>query len=115
MNDVRIDLQDVPDETQVHVLGAIGIAGQHHASGVDEATVLPADAYRLAAMLVDEPDELLIALTEHHFNDVHRRLVGNAYAAMHAVFDAHLLQQLVDAPSAAVHDNRVHSDQTQQR
>jgi hypothetical protein len=82
---------------------------------VNEASVLAADAHRLAAMLVDEAHELLIALAEHHLHDVHCRFVGDAYAAMQARLHAHLLQQQIDAPSSTVHDNRIHADETQQR
>jgi hypothetical protein len=44
-----------------------------------------------------------------------RSLVGHAHTAMPAAFDAHLPHQLVDAPAAAVNDNRLHSHQPQQR
>ena len=37
------------------------------------------------------------------------------HALMPANPDAHRLQQIVDPPSAAVHDDRIHADEPQQR
>ena len=37
------------------------------------------------------------------------------HALMPANADAHRLQQIVDPPSAAVHDDRIHADEPQQR
>ena len=68
---------------------------------------------RLAALLVDEADDLLVELAQHHLDDVHHALVGHAHALAELALDAHLLQQVADLRAAAVHDHGVHADQLQ--
>src|SRR6202011_2621896 len=86
-----------------------------HAMRMDEASVLTVEAYRFGAMLVDEPGKLLIELGKRHLDDRQGSLIGHAHAAMAAALDAHLAHQLIDAPAAAVNDDRPHSHQPQQR
>ena len=78
-------------------------------------SVLTAQAHGLGAEPVDETDQFLIDLAQHHLDDVERRFVGHAHARLPADRDAHRLQQLVDPPPAAVHDDRIHADEPQQR
>ena len=106
VDDVGIDALDVADEAEVGRVAPPASARQHHRPRVDEAAVLAVDADGLAAMAVDQSDQLLVDLAQHHLDHVQRRLVGDANAAMLAVGMPICSQQLVDAPAAAVHDDR---------
>ena len=80
---------------------------------MDERAVLPGQADRLAAVLVDEADDLLVELAQHHLDDVHHPVVGDAHPLAELALDAHRLQQVADLRPAAVDDHRVHADQLQ--
>ena len=56
----------------------------------------------------------LLILPQHHLDDVHRLLVGDAHAADELRLDAELLQQAADLRAAAVDDDRVDADELQQ-
>jgi hypothetical protein len=91
---------------------AVARAMRHRA---DEAAVLPVDAHRAPAVPVDQPGQLLVDLVERHLDDGERLRVGHAHAVVAARRHSHRREQLVDAPAAAVHDDRLHADQPQQR
>ena len=82
---------------------------------MDEAAVLSAQAHCASAVTVDQADELLVQLAQRHLHDRQRALVGDAHTAVAAAFHAGLAHQLVDSPAAAVDDDRLHADQSQQR
>ena len=69
----------------------------------------------MAAVAVDQADDLLVGLAdEHHLDDVHGRPVGDPHAAHETRLDAELLQHRADLRAAAVHDHRVQADELQQ-
>ena len=70
-------------------------------------------ADRLSALLVDEPHDLLVELAQHHLDDVHHALVGDAHALPEFALDPHLRQQVADLRASAVHDDRIHADELQ--
>ena len=90
-----------------------GVALQQHLARMDERAVLPGEADGLAAVLVDEADDLLVQLAQHHLDDVHHALVGDAHALAELALDAHLLQQVADLRAAAVDDDGIHPDELQ--
>ena len=92
---------------------SLGVALQQHLARMDERAVLPGEADGLAAVLVDEADDFLIELAQHHFDDVHHAIVGDPHALAELALDAHLLQQVADLRAAAVDDDRVHPDELQ--
>ena len=51
---------------------------------------------------------------EHHLDDVHRRLVGDAKAGDERRADAHLLERGVDLRAAAVDHDHVDADVAEQ-
>ena len=74
----------------------------------DHVAILTAEANRAPALGVDRADDLFIDRSgEHHFDDFHRRLVGDPEAAGKVGLDAQLLQHHADLRTAAVHDDRV--------
>jgi hypothetical protein len=78
-----------------------------------ERAVLAGQPDRLSTLLVDEPDDLLVELAQHHLHHVHHLLVGHAHALAELALDAHLRQQVADLRAAAVHDHRIHADELQ--
>ncbi len=95
IDDVGVDTLDVADKTEIGCVGCVDlreVRRENHAPAVDEAAVLAVDPDRLAAVPVDEPDELLVDLAQHHFHDVERRLVGHAHATVLVDRNAHLFQ-----------------------
>ena len=80
---------------------------------MDEGAVLPGEPDRLAAVLVDQADDLLVELAQHHLDDVHHAIVGDAHALAELALDAHLLQQIADLRAAAVNDDGIHPDELQ--
>ena len=113
LDDFRVDAVDLADEPDVDHLAVDGLALQQHLPRVDERAVLPGEADRLAALLVDEADDLLVELAQHHLDDVHHPVVGDAHPLPEFALDAHLLQQVADLRAAAVDDHRIHPDELQ--
>ena len=109
IDEAGIDALDFADEAQV---GRIALEG--FAPRMDEAAVLAVESDGAAAMFVDQPRQFLIQFSKRHLDDGKRTLVGDAHTPMPVVFDAHLLRQLVDAPAAAVDDDRLHADRAQE-
>ena len=80
-------------------------------AGPDQRAVLAREAHRLAAVVVDQPDDLLVdPADEDHLDDLHRLLVGDAHAADEPRLLAEALHHRPDLGPAAVHDHRVHAD-----
>ena len=74
----------------------------------DHVAVLAAQADRAPAFGVDRANDLLVDRSgEHHFDDFHRRLVGDPEAAGEVRLDAELLQHHADLRPAAMHDHRI--------
>jgi hypothetical protein len=82
MSDQRgVDLRDVADLADVDQVLAVVLVGQQQLFGANETAVLAGQAYRLAAGLIDQVDNVLVDLaTEHHLDDFHRLSVGDAHA-----------------------------------
>src|SRR5436309_501817 len=70
---------------------------------------------RASAMLIDECRQFLIELAQRHFDDRQCALVGDAQSAITLPLESHLPHELVDVPTAAVHDDRLHADEPKQR
>jgi hypothetical protein len=102
-----------PTRPDVDELALLRLALQHHLARADERAVLPGEADGLAALLVDEADDLLVELAQHHLDDVHHALVGHAHALPEFALDAHLLQQVANLRAAAVDDHGIHADELQ--
>ena len=78
------------------------LARDHHVA------VLAAQADRAAALRVDRADDLLVdRARQHHFDDLHRRLVGDAQAGGELRLDAELGEHRADLRPAAVDDHRI--------
>ncbi len=78
---------------------------------MDERAVLSGESHGAPAVLVDQADDFLIELAQHHLDDVHDFFVGDAHALAELAVDAHRLEQVADLRSATVHDHRIHADQ----
>ena len=113
LDDLGVDALDLADEADVDELALGGLRLQQHLARVDERAVLAGEPDRLAAVLVDEADDLLVELAQHHLDDVHHAVVGDAHALPELALDAHLRQQVADLRPAAVHDDGVHADELQ--
>ena len=74
----------------------------------DHIAVLAAESNRASALGVDRADDLLVDRSgEHHFDDFHRRLVGDPETPGEVRLDAQLLQHHADLRTTAVHDDRI--------
>ena len=80
LDELGVDALDLADESDVDHLAVARVALQQHLPRMDERAVLSGEPDRLAAVLVDEADDLLIELAQHHLDDVHHALVGDAHA-----------------------------------
>src|SRR5690606_1256697 len=102
------DTADVEDLRLVH---ARRLAGDLELACADQVGVLAGQAQGLAAMLVDQVDDVLVHLTaEHHFNDVHGGIVGHPHALDEFAVDVQALEQVADLRATAVHHHRVDAD-----
>ena len=80
-DDGRIDGGDVADLADVDHLVGLVLVRQQQLLGADEVAVLAGQADRLAAVTVDEVDDILVDLAaEHHLDHVHGLFVGDAHA-----------------------------------
>ena len=79
------------------------------------ASSLPESPTARPALVTDQPDDLLVDLAaEHHLDDVHRGLVGDAKPGDERRADAHLLERGVDLRPAAVHHDHLDADVAKQ-
>ena len=79
--------------------------------GADQVPVLAGEPHGLAAVAVDESDDLLVHGThEDHLDDRHGFLVGDAHALDELRLLAELLQDGADLGTAAVDDDGVDPD-----
>ncbi len=76
---------------------------------MDERAVLPGQTHGLAAMLIDEADDFLIELAQHHLHYVHHSVVRYAHSLPELAFDAHFSQEVANLRAAAMHDDGIHS------
>ena len=91
---------------------AVRVAGlEHHLAGLDQAPVLAGEADGLAAVVLDQVDDVFIdQAAEHHLHHVHGFPVGDTHALNKFRFLAQTLQQVADLWATAVHDHRVDAD-----
>ena len=115
MNELGIDVLDLADQSDVDVDPRVGIAFQEQLLAADERAILPCQSDRLAALLIDQSDDFLVELTQHHLDDVHRLLVGDAHPLLELALDAHLVEQPGNLRTRAVDDDRIQSDELQHR
>ena len=80
----------------------------------DKGAILPGQANRLAAKTVDQVDDILVDLAQHHLHHVHGFFVGDAHALHKFAGLAYTLEQIIDLRAAAVHYHRIHTDQLEQ-
>jgi len=114
IHEFDVDRRDVADEAQVD--GRPARRRRNAAlDRADEPAVLSVDPHGAPAVLVDEAGQFLVQFVERHFDDGQRAGVGDAQALLPVRRQAHRREQFVDAPAAAVHDDRLHADQTQER
>ena len=103
----RVHLVGLADKAEIDNVFAGTVRPVDLARG-DHVAVLAAEANRAPALGVDRADDLLVDRSgEHHFDDFHRRLVGDPEAAGEVRLDAELLQHRADLRTAAVHDDRI--------
>ena len=89
------------------------IAGE--LSRLYQLPVFPSDTDSASAVPVDAVDYFLVHRgAQHHFDHVHRMLVGDAHAVDKFGLDIEPLEQLADLWASAMHHNGVHSHQLHQ-
>ena len=111
VEDLDIDPVRLADEAELDRLGLAGhgiglLLGE--ALGDQEIAVLAGNADRAAARLLDRGDDRFVDRAgEHHLDDFHRLLVGDAQALAELRLDCELVEHAVDLRAAAMHDHRV--------
>ncbi len=101
----RVDGDHLPDEADVDRLPVDDRLGS---GGGEQAAVLPRQADRPAAVLIDQADHLGSDLADqHHADDVDRLLGGDPQAAAELARDAEPGEHRGDLRAAAVHHDRV--------
>ena len=106
----RLDLADQADVDLFAAGQSVGAPAGH-----EELGVLPREPDRLAAVEVDQADDLLVDLAdEDHLDDLDGLLVGHPHAAHEARLLAQALHEGADLGAAAVHDDGVDADQAQE-
>src|SRR5690606_150647 len=74
----------------------------------NQVGILAGQAQRLAAMLVDQVDDILVHLAaENHFHHIHGRAVGHAHAFDELAGDVQALEQVTDLRTTAMHHYRI--------
>ena len=115
---LRVDRARLADEAEVEDLLDVRIRvapGAAQLARLDQIAVLARDADRGAAGGVDGGDDLFVDLArQHHLDDFHRRLVGDAEPVDEVAFDVQPLQHGTDLGAAAVDHDRVDADPLQQ-
>ena len=110
----HIDVLDFPDQPQVDDLRPVGLRRLPDLAvpfRVDEVAVLAGDAHCVAAVPVDEGDDVLVDFpSQYHFDDVDHLLAGHPLPVDEFRLDAEQLQRPSDLRSAAVHDHRIDAD-----
>ncbi len=106
-------MTDVNDLTRQRF--RVGGAFHDQFLGTDQPAILPRQADRLAAVLTDEADDLLVHQSaKHHFHHVHGLAVSDAHAFDETAFLADALQEFADLRPATVDHNRIHADEFHQ-
>src|SRR5207245_2056445 len=94
LDQLGIDLLDLSHQSDIDELVGTGLALEQHFASVDEGAILPGKAHRSAPVLVDQPNDLLVELPQHHLNHIHDSFVGNPHALTKFARDAHRLQYI---------------------
>src|SRR6185503_16412851 len=112
-DDRGVDRLDLAHLAEVDL--AVLLRRQEHLARANQRAVLPGEADRLAAGLVDELDHFLVDLpAEHHLDHVHGLAVGDAHSLDEFALLAQAREHVLDLRPAAVHHDRVHSHQPEQ-
>ena len=111
MQHFRIHGFRLADKAQIHrhPLAGLGIGlGHGHLARHHQIAVLARQAHGPAAGGIDAGDDLLVdGAGQHHLDDFHRRLVGDAQAVDEGGVDVQLLEHRPDLGAAAMHHHRV--------
>ena len=104
-------MADVDDfrSLQLRVVGVQVL--EQHLARLDQAAVLAGQAHRLAAVVLDQVDDVLVdQAAEHHLHHVHGFPVGDAHALDELALLAEPVEQIADLWAAAVDDHRIDAD-----
>ena len=111
----RVNLGDFADLADVDQVTRIVLVFQHQLLGTDAVAVLACKADGLAAVLVDQVDDVLVYLpAEHHLDDFHGFGIGNAHALNELALLANTGEQILDLRAATVDDDDIEADQFEQ-
>ena len=73
-----------------------------------ESSVFSTQAYRKAAMKIQEIDDFHVDLAgQHHFDDFHRGFICDSHPVAKFGFDTHAMEHLIDLGATAMHNDRV--------
>src|SRR5690606_3360221 len=88
------------------------LVGNGELARANQLPVFPGEANGLAAVAIDEADNLLVDRTaEHHFHHVHGCRVSHAHTIDEFRFDTEFLQELANLRATAMHHHRIHAHQ----
>src|SRR3954469_7987227 len=98
--DLGVDVGNLADPAQIdqHVVAA-GVFGldQLLALAAHELIIFARKPDRASAVLTNQADDFLVyGAAEHHFDDIHRGVVGHAQTPRERRFDADALEHTVD-------------------
>ena len=108
IDDGGIHTDDVSDEADILSLRVLLHALQ-------EISILTGDTDGLAAEVVDELYQGLVNLVQHHLGDLHGILIGHTKSVHEVRLHAHLADPLRDLLATAMDDDRLQTDQLQNR
>src|SRR5690606_34341744 len=92
------------------------LVGHGELACANQLPVFPGEANGLAAVAIDEADNLLVDRTaEHHFHHIHGGRVSHAHTIDEFRFDTEFLQELANLRAAAVHRSEEHTSELQSR
>ena len=114
VQDIGVDPFDVADQAEVDDLRPVGFGTFFDLAkpfGLDQIAVLAGDADGVAAVPIDEGDDVLVDLAaQYHFHHVDHFFAGDALAVDEFRLNAEQLQRFADLRSAAVDNDGVDAD-----
>ena len=111
----RIDGLNLTHKTDIDFFSWIFLIGDHHFSGMNQATILTSQANCLSTKVINQHDNILLYFaTKNPLDYFHSFIIGNAHTLNKRASLADLLQSLINLWATAVHYDGIHADKFEQ-